>query len=127
MLDIKKGTYTIVSEDEEHNGLPAKYYWNGETFIFGYTLIDTGIATTNKAGLVKSKENSPGYVEVDSEGLMKAIGLIEAINDIVKIKSDITSMDSTIDMIQELINGLDAKYDSRYIKNITFDNGVFTF
>lgn len=127
MLDIKKGTYTIVSEDEEHNGLPAKYYWNGETFIFGYTLIDTGIATTNKAGLVKSKENSPGYVEVDSEGLMKAVGLIEAINDIVKIKSDITSMDSTIDMIQELINGLDAKYDSRYIKNITFDNGVFTF
>lgn len=127
MLDIKKGTYTIVSEDEEHNGLPAKYYWNGETFIFGYTLTDSGIATTNKAGLVKSKENSPGYVEVDSEGLMKAVGLIEAINDIVKIKSDITSMDSTIDMIQELINGLDAKYDSRYIKNITFDNGVFTF
>lgn len=127
MLDIKKGTYTIVSEDEEHNGLPAKYYWNGETFIFGYTLTDSGIATTNKAGLVKSKENTPGYVEVDSEGLMKAVGLIEAINDIVKIKSDITSMDSTIDMIQELINGLDAKYDSRYIKNITFDNGVFTF
>lgn len=127
MLDIKKGTYTIVSEDEEHNGLPAKYYWNGETFVFGYTLTDTGIATTNKAGLVKSKENTPGYVEVDSEGLMEAIGLIQAINDIARIDGDITSIDGIIGALSQKIDGLDAKYDSRYIKNITFDNGVFTF
>ena len=127
MLEIKKGTYTIVSEDEEHNGLPAKYYWNGETFVFGYTLVENGIATTNKIGLVKSKENTPGYVEVDSEGLMKAVGLIEAINDIAEIKDNMVGLDAAIGTINTLIEGLDAKYDARYIKNITFDNGIFTF
>lgn len=119
----KPGDFTFVLNDEDHEDSTTRYIYNGTEFKFAYVIEydPVGLATLEKAGIVKSSETE-GQVFVEHDGTMSLNGYDKLTADIQnKVDKEEGKGLSSNDFTQEYIdkiNILDNKGDgSLYLAN----------